>query len=168
MRSDLFRYQCGELLPVNCQSAACRDPALLGTGNQKGTHSLHFRFQQPGRAFQPFRLQGIGTDKLGKLRIMVGRRKPGGLHFPEDYRHAPLRQLPRRFAPGQSCANYGYSRCIHHSVSPLFFSIGFSKPHPSVAQYNLGFFPFFTNKALPHRGHFSATGSSQETKSHSG
>ena len=41
--------------------------------------------------------------------------------------------------------------------SGYFFSIAFTNPQPSLAQYSC---PYFLNRVLPHWGHFSGTGSS--------
>ncbi len=124
-----------ELVPVHRQGAARRHPGGLGSVQQMGAHGPHLQFEQAGSRVGTLRLEGVGADQLGKAGAFMGRGKTGGLLLVQIHGHAAVRQPESGLAAGQAGAQ---NIDLHRGSFPMpgryFFSTGFSKPQPSLAQ----------------------------------
>ena len=121
----------GKPVPVHRQCTAGRHAGSLGGIQQMGAHLPHFQLEQAGSRVRPLGFQRVGADQLGKTGTFVGRGKTGGLLLVQVHGNAAVRQPQRRLAAGQAGAQ---DVDLHDGSLSYFFSTGFSKPQPSLAQ----------------------------------
>ena len=117
---DFLRDHSGKAAPVNCQAAACLHSRGIGAGKNQAAAAAQLLFQKPHGVFQPVAPQGIGADKLGKIRAVVGGGHLLRLHFGKLYLDAPVCQLPSRFASGQPRADDFYLHALLSFLEDVF------------------------------------------------
>ncbi len=98
---DARRDRRRELFPVDREGGPGGDARPVRRGQHHAAERPHLLFQEPVSVGDLGALEGVGADQLREVAGPVGRRLPHGPHLVEDDRHPALRELPRRFAPGQ-------------------------------------------------------------------
>ena len=94
-------------VPIHRQGGAGGHLGRLGLRHDDGIEPPHFLMQQPyGILVRIIGSETVGTDQFGQPLGLVRRGHiPRAAHFRQAHLHPRLRQLPRRFGPGQTAAD---------------------------------------------------------------
>ena len=161
----------GELVPVHGQSAAGRHRGGVGGLHDEAGEAPHLLFQQAHGVFHRGRPERIGADQLGQAAALVGGSGLFRPHLVQFDGHAPAQQLIGGLTACQAAADNGDGSHIHMvqlfflAGRPLGFLTSCSLPGQSLLGQILTFWPprgWRSVSWVPHRGHFSSMGGSQE------
>ena len=120
VRLDFFRHHAGKAVAVDGQCAARLDAVCLRAGQDQAVQPPQLFFQKADGVFQPVAAQGVGADKLRKVRAVVRRRHFVRLHLGQRHMNAALGQLPRGLAARKTRADHFHFQHIGASFLSLY------------------------------------------------
>ena len=101
-QGDLFRKHG----TIYGQRVSTRHTRYIRRAHAYTSQSPQFFLQQPRSGWMLVRFQRIAAHQFRKSIRLVRRRRPDGPHFVEHHRDARISDLPRRFRPSQTAADY--------------------------------------------------------------
>src|SRR5690606_39058446 len=110
-----LRHAGGERVAVDGERRAGGNPRLLCGVQQDGTERAHVPLQQTMRVRRIFALERVRADQLGEAVGLVCRCTPDLPHLDQRDVVAPLGELPRGLAAGQSRTD---DECPRHVSAP--------------------------------------------------
>ncbi len=116
MTGDSLLDRGAEAFAVDRKRAARRHPHGIGAAEDERAQPAHLGVQEAhGVAFRVVGTEGIGTDQFGQPGRRVRRRHPRRPHLVQHYLLPAPRQLPSRFAAGETAADHMHCLgCVAH------------------------------------------------------
>ena len=106
VRPDLLRHKRGECCAVDGERAAGRHARSVRALHDQRAQQPHLLFEQTHRIFHSGGAQGVGADKLGEIRAVMGGRHLQRLALDKLRLYARLCDLPCGLAAGEACADH--------------------------------------------------------------
>ena len=91
--------------PVDGEGSPGGDPVLVRRPEDQRSVLPHLLLEQSHGVFRGIRPEGVGAYQLGQVLVVMGRRKPPGLHFVQRGGEPRPADLVGRLASGQTAAD---------------------------------------------------------------
>ena len=117
--ADALRHHTGKAVAVDGKAAARLDACGVGALQDEAPEPPQLFLEQADGIFQPVAAQGVGADKLRKIRAVVRRGHFYRLHLGQADAKAALGKLPCGLTARKSRADHAYFG--HASLSVFVF-----------------------------------------------